>query len=40
VGWDLLDWFQLVQGRGNWYALVNDVVSIEVPENVECFLNT
>jgi hypothetical protein len=30
VGWDI-DWIELVQDRGKWWAVVNVVVNLRVP---------
>jgi hypothetical protein len=30
IGWDGLDWIDLLQGRGQWRALVNTVMNLRV----------
>jgi hypothetical protein len=31
IGWDGIDWIDLVQDRGQWRALVNAVMNLRVP---------
>jgi hypothetical protein len=31
IGWDGMDWIDLVQGRDQWRALVNTVMNLRVP---------
>jgi hypothetical protein len=31
IGWDGMDWIDLAQERGQWWALVNTVMSLPVP---------
>jgi len=31
VGWGGMDWLKLAQGRDRWWALVNVVLSLQVP---------
>jgi hypothetical protein len=35
-----MDWINLVQYRGQWRALVNMVINLHVPCNVEKFLSS
>jgi hypothetical protein len=31
IGWDGMDWINLVQDRCKWKALVNEVMNLRVP---------
>jgi hypothetical protein len=31
IGWDGMDWIDLVQDRGRWRVLVNTVMNLRVP---------
>jgi hypothetical protein len=31
IGWDGMDWVDLVKDRGQWRALVNTVMKLRVP---------
>jgi hypothetical protein len=31
IGWDCVDWIDLAQDRGQWRALVNTVMNLQVP---------
>jgi hypothetical protein len=31
IGWDGMDWFDLAEDRGQWRALVNTVMNLQVP---------
>jgi hypothetical protein len=35
IGWDGVDWIDLAQDRDQWRALVNTVMNLRVPQNVE-----
>jgi hypothetical protein len=38
IGWDGMDWIDLLQDRDQWRALVNTVISLAIPLNVGKFL--
>jgi hypothetical protein len=38
IGWDIVDWIHLAYNRGQWQALVNRVMNLHFPYNVN-FLN-
>ena len=40
IGWEGADWIQLTQNRENIWAVVNKVVNLRVPSNVENFLTS
>jgi hypothetical protein len=31
IGWKVVDWFHLAQGRDHWKALVNTVMNLWIP---------
>jgi hypothetical protein len=38
IGWDGVDWTDLVQDRDQWRALVNTEMNLRVPKNAgKCF---
>jgi hypothetical protein len=37
IGWDGMDWIDLVQDGDQWRALVNTVMNLRVPSNVGKF---
>jgi hypothetical protein len=39
TGWDCMDWINLAQDKGQWWALVNTVMSFWVPSNVGKFMS-
>jgi hypothetical protein len=39
IGWGDVGWIDLLQDRENWRALVNTVMNLQVPQNVEKFLS-
>ena len=40
VGCEGMDWIDLAQDRDRWWALVNGVMNIRVPNNVGNFLSS
>jgi len=40
VGCEGMDWIKLAQDKGGWWALVNAVMNLRVPQNVENFLTS
>jgi len=40
MGWGGVDWIHLTQDRDQWWALVNTVMSLWVPERTENFLTS
>jgi hypothetical protein len=40
IGWEGVDWMHLAQDRDQWWALVNMVMSLLVPEKVGDFLTS
>jgi hypothetical protein len=39
IGWNGIDWIDLVQDRDQWRALVNTVLNLRVPQNAGKFLS-
>jgi hypothetical protein len=39
IGWDGMDWIDLAQNRDQWRVLVNTVMNIRVPKNIEKWLH-
>jgi hypothetical protein len=39
IGWSVMDWFGLVQDKGQWGALVNMIMSLWISEEVWKFLS-
>jgi hypothetical protein len=31
MGWDVMEWINLAQNKGQWRALVNTVINLPVP---------
>jgi hypothetical protein len=40
VGWEGMDWSDLAQDRARWWALVNVVMNLRVPQNVGNFMSS
>jgi hypothetical protein len=40
VGWGGIYWIDPAQDRDKWWALVNMVMNLQVPENVGIFLSS
>jgi len=40
VGCGGMDWIELTQDRGRWWALVNAAMNLWVPQNVDNFLTS
>ena len=40
VGWESMAWIDLAQKRDRWWALVNVVMNLRVPQKVEYFLTS
>ena len=40
VGFGGMDWIKLAQDRDRWWALVNEVMNLWVPENMGNFLTS
>jgi hypothetical protein len=40
TGWEGMDWIHLAQNRGQWQALVNMVMNLQVPSKVGNFLTS
>jgi hypothetical protein len=31
IGWDTVDWINLAEGWGDWYAAVNTIMNLQIP---------
>jgi hypothetical protein len=40
IGWDGMDWIDLVQNKDQWRALVSTIMNIRVPKNAGNFLSS
>ena len=40
VGYGSLNWIELAQDRDRWWALVNEVMNLRVPQNTRNFLTS
>jgi len=40
MGWESMDWIDLTQNRDRWWAPVNAVMSLRVPQKVEYLLTS
>jgi hypothetical protein len=40
IGWGVMDWIHLAWDRDQWKTLVNTVMNLKIPENVEKFLGS
>jgi hypothetical protein len=40
IEWGVMDWIDLAQYRDQWRALVNTVMNLQVPQNVDKFLSS
>jgi hypothetical protein len=40
IGWDGMDWINLVQDRDQWRTLVNAVMNLRIPKNAGKFLSS
>jgi hypothetical protein len=38
IGWGDMNWIELAQDRDTWMDLVNKVMNLRVPTNIEKFL--
>jgi hypothetical protein len=40
IGWEGVDWMHLAQERNSWWAVVNTVINLRVPQNAGNFLTS
>jgi hypothetical protein len=40
MGWEVVDWIHLAQGRGQWLAVVNTVMNLPFPLKAGNFLTS
>jgi hypothetical protein len=40
IGWRGMDWIDLAQNKDQWRALVNTVINLRVPQNIEKLLSS